>query len=337
MSRPLLALLALAACSSPPTGAEDASTAAESSSGPPVETSSGDLPEDSTSTGEDGSSGLPTGETTTITTGELTEPATSTGQETTTSTGSSSGSESSGSTGSGAECGDGAVDPGEACDDGKETKLCDDDCSAVACGDAHVNAAAGEECDDGNVDETDGCRSSCKLPFCGDGTVDPDEACDDGNVDPGDGCDPDCTPSWWEHEGVAYDVPVANLKGWTLCWEWQFNQAEPQTLTAALKACPGEHLLVGCAPKLEKGVLQMAAHGPRAEVTTPAGLMAPHPVNGAQWVYSSSWFGFSPPGVDMETEGPSVVWGMSGYTIAGTSICEDFNVDGTYRRVIFTR
>jgi cysteine-rich repeat protein len=30
-------------------------------------------------------------------------------------------------------------------------------------------------------------------PFCGDGTVDPDEACDDGNVSPFDGCRPDCT------------------------------------------------------------------------------------------------------------------------------------------------
>jgi cysteine-rich repeat protein len=31
------------------------------------------------------------------------------------------------------------------------------------------------------------------TPFCGDGTVDPDEDCDDGNESPFDGCRPDCT------------------------------------------------------------------------------------------------------------------------------------------------
>lgn len=31
------------------------------------------------------------------------------------------------------------------------------------------------------------------APFCGDGTLDPDEACDDGNDSPFDGCRPDCT------------------------------------------------------------------------------------------------------------------------------------------------
>ncbi|WP_437599982.1 DUF4215 domain-containing protein [Sorangium sp. So ce590] len=62
-------------------------------------------------------------------------------------------------------CGDGALDPGEACDDS--------------------NAADG-----------DGCSAACEIevpPRCGDGALDPGEPCDDGNVASGDGCEVDCT------------------------------------------------------------------------------------------------------------------------------------------------
>lgn len=67
-------------------------------------------------------------------------------------------------------------------------------CVPSTCGDALVDAGAGEECDDGerNVDAPDACRTDCRLPSCGDGFVDSDEACDDGNVSSGDGCRADC-------------------------------------------------------------------------------------------------------------------------------------------------
>lgn len=230
-------------------------------------------------------------------------------------------------------CGDGQVDPGEACDDGQATKLCDDDCTPVACGDAHLNEAAGEECDDGNVDETDGCRSSCLLPKCGDGMLDDGEACDDGNAVDGDGCDNDCTKSWWENEGVAYDVQIADLKGWMPCWEGKSGDS----LIDGVKACAGQQLLAACAPPLEQ-VLTMAAHGPKAEVTAPASILAPHTVNGAQWAYGASNFGFSAPGVDMNTEGPLLLWGMVQYDLNGLSKCEDFNAPkSSFRRLLFTR
>jgi cysteine-rich repeat protein len=124
-------------------------------------------------------------------------------------------------------CGDGAVDPGEECDDrresavcdadctfrfcgdltvnltageqcdaGGESAACDADCTFAACGDGALNAAAGETCDDGNVVSGDGCSAVCLAeppsPFCGDGSVDPGEECDDGNTVPGDGCSADC-------------------------------------------------------------------------------------------------------------------------------------------------
>jgi cysteine-rich repeat protein len=60
-------------------------------------------------------------------------------------------------------CGDGHVDPGEECDNGRaDTAECDYDCTRVRCGDAHVNVVAGEECEDANVISGDGCSSICR-------------------------------------------------------------------------------------------------------------------------------------------------------------------------------
>jgi cysteine-rich repeat protein len=76
---------------------------------------------------------------------------------------------------SGAErvCGDGELDPGEACDDGAANSdtnadACRLDCSAPACGDGVVDT--GEQCDDGNFDSGDGCSGECVLDCpCADG------------------------------------------------------------------------------------------------------------------------------------------------------------------------
>ena len=44
------------------------------------------------------------------------------------------------------ECGDGATEPGEACDDGGETATCNADCTLAACGDGVFNRLA-EQCE----------------------------------------------------------------------------------------------------------------------------------------------------------------------------------------------
>lgn len=92
-------------------------------------------------------------------------------------------------------CGDGHVDPGEACDD-NNTKDCDGcrgDCSAkeTGCGDAFV--CAPEKCDEGSANSDTGtCTTKCQEPACGDGIVQDGEACDDSNTDAGDGCSKAC-------------------------------------------------------------------------------------------------------------------------------------------------
>ena len=130
------------------------------------------------------------------------------------------------------ECGDGAKQPGEYCDDGdtQSGDGCEGDCKSKTpgyvcvnntctqlfwCGDSKVsrNAPLFEECDDGNDNNpADGCHL-CQLdddyqcptpgdpcepkPRCGDGTRDPGEQCDQGGVTTA-GCSASCTftPNW---------------------------------------------------------------------------------------------------------------------------------------------
>ena len=91
-------------------------------------------------------------------------------------------------------CGDKIADSGEACDDGNELDLdaCVS-CKLATCGDAHIQLGV-EECDDGaaNANTPDKCRLTCKKPACGDQIVDSGETGDDGNGQGGDGCSAAC-------------------------------------------------------------------------------------------------------------------------------------------------
>lgn len=125
-----------------------------------------------------------------------------------------------------AVCGNGALESGEACDDGNtdDGDGCSGDCLTVedgfvcpledeacivvtACGNGIVEGD--EACDDGNRRSGDGCRADClaieddfvcPVPgqacvstiVCGDGVVSGQEGCDDGNEEPGDGCNERC-------------------------------------------------------------------------------------------------------------------------------------------------
>jgi fibro-slime domain-containing protein len=121
------------------------------------------------------------------------------------------------------DCGDGARQAVEACDDGnrRDDDGCARDCTMVeegyrcptpgaacvpiVCGDSRVDPP--EQCDDNNDDGNDGCSASCELEDgwvclqpgvacaaaeCGDGFVAGFEQCDDGNSDGDDGCSPSC-------------------------------------------------------------------------------------------------------------------------------------------------
>ena len=96
-------------------------------------------------------------------------------------TGSSTGTSTTGTstTGPAPSCGDGVVDVGEACDGGGESKDCNADCTAAACGDGKLNPSAGETCE-GQAPANASCEAcdvACLATF------------DDCNADLGDGCE----------------------------------------------------------------------------------------------------------------------------------------------------
>jgi cysteine-rich repeat protein len=85
-------------------------------------------------------------------------------------------------------CGNGTLDPGEACDDGVNNgpgKRCSIACAVTPiCGDGIKDAP--EQCDDGNTVSGDGCSATCQSApaVCGNGVIEtfatPPEQCDDG-------------------------------------------------------------------------------------------------------------------------------------------------------------
>jgi cysteine-rich repeat protein len=102
-------------------------------------------------------------------------------------------------------CGDAVVVAPEPCDNGVNTDApysatppgpdaCAPGCVTVEyCGDASQNGP--EPCDSGGM-QTATCEADCRIPACGDGTLNllANETCDDNNLADGDGCSANCIP-----------------------------------------------------------------------------------------------------------------------------------------------
>jgi len=137
----------------------------------------------------------------TTSTTSASEPGTTTGPEPTTNappttsteptTDGNSATDTSSTTTPPPSCGDGMLDPDEACDDGPgngPTQPCTPTCAVNICGDGFP-LDPGEACDDGDLDDADECRNDCTLPpACGNNMPDESEQCDDGNRVDTDGC-----------------------------------------------------------------------------------------------------------------------------------------------------
>lgn len=303
----LLLVLASACAAQPPvdeSGTSSSSTTDEpSSSGEPDSTSSSSGDE---TTGDESSSGAPSSS---GTSGE--DSSGSTGTDTDTGTGESS------STGTLELCGDGKMNPGEQCDFGGETKICDSDCTVALCGDLYTNMAAGEECDDGNVNDEDGCLSNCKLPACGDGLLQVGEVCDDGNGGDGDGCEVGCTLTPLSFMGVKKDILAEELVGWKKCYQAP-ELMNATTLAVALSFCKKPRLLLACGNKITPEKYSLAAHAMRTEVTSYATMADPLLANGAVWVNDATSFGFGELGTNFKT---AYLWELNAGLIHKTLKC----------------
>ena len=151
----------------------------------------------------------------------------------------------------GGECGNGVVEPGEACDDGGETLDCNADCTLADCGDGIFNPFA-EQCEfdvNCSVGEVCGASCACEVPpppaVCGNGIPEAGEDCDDGGQSPS--CDADCT------------LPV--------CGDGELNAGAGEDCEAAADCAAGE-LCVGCACAVSSG--QLFSDGFGGEVLDPA-------------------------------------------------------------------
>ncbi|HKO53944.1 MAG TPA: DUF4215 domain-containing protein [Polyangiaceae bacterium] len=130
-------------------------------------------------------------------------------------------------------CGDGVINGGEKCDDGKNTGMpgsCKADCTAYVpsklCGDGAIQAP--EKCDDGPNNGTGSCDTQCRLK-CGNATVEAPEQCDNGLNDGTYGtCTPECKLAGYCGDGVkngneqcdkgtAGNVAVATAYGSGVC------------------------------------------------------------------------------------------------------------------------
>ncbi len=95
-------------------------------------------------------------------------------------------------------CGDNICDTANA----ESCEYCPHDC-CPDCGNGALDTDEG--CDDGNNVSGDGCSAGCTdedgTATCGNGIWEVGEGCDDGNTDPGDGCDGSCDPEYTRGDG----------------------------------------------------------------------------------------------------------------------------------------
>jgi len=152
-------------------------------------------------------------------------------------------------------CGNGAIDPGEACDDGN--KLDGDGCSAL-------------------------CQKEVPLT-CGDGKVDPGEACDDGNKVDGDGCQNDCTKT--PPKEVVCQTLTAGpctvttgddgrvLVGSVLAPDAIYRGGQ------VVVSATGSILQVGCKADCDADPACKAAAATATAITCPSGVVSPSLIN----------------------------------------------------------
>ncbi len=82
-------------------------------------------------------------------------------------------------------------------------------CVRAGCGNGFVDPR--EACDDGNAIGGDGCSADCrKVEACGDRVADEGEQCDDGNANPVDGCD-HCVATTWTATAIIGGTPVTAI------------------------------------------------------------------------------------------------------------------------------
>lgn len=177
-----------------------------------------------------------------------------------------------------------------------------DETSTSAVDDTSSSGSSTGTTSGGPTDESSSSGSTtAPAPFCGDGEVDDGEECDDGNDQQGDGCAA-CAWEPWQHEGVAHNIPIADLHGWSQCWTDDYSGTAELPIGSLAESCTKAQLLVACLP-VDADTLVLAAHAPREDVMFPVDHSAGerHEANGVAWYWSPNYddgdlVGFAPAG-----------------------------------------
>lgn len=197
---------------------------------------------------------------------------------------------SSGSTGHDDSSGGSGEASGGSTSTGGETSSGDSSSTSGTAG-TSAGESTGESTDESSTGST-----TAPAPFCGDSEVDDGEDCDDGNDQQGDGCDA-CAWEPWQQEGVAHDVPVADLHGWTQCWTDDYSGTADRLVSSLAESCDKAQLLIACLP-LGSDTLTLAAHAPRGDVLSIVDYNAGERrvANGVAWYWapSDNVVGFGP-------------------------------------------
>lgn len=252
------------------------------------------------------------------------------------------------------------------CNKDKQTDGCETDSSTdvkncggcgLSCSSNHVKPeCAGGSCagacakgyDDCNLDkQTDGCETNVLTDVANCGkcglTCAAGESCSAGK----------CS-SVLAFSGIAQNIDVSSLGGWTQCYSEPYGQSTTR-ISDVKTACSGSLVMLAC--RLSgSSTLQLAAYAPRDDVFYDTGSTnTPHSANGVGWYFSSkvSW-GFAPDGgainrsscdVTDSSLGPGVdgdkrlCWHTSDDKITGGWRCgrnDALNTDGMFERLMFT-
>ena len=187
----------------------------------------------------------------------------------------------------------------DGCESDSRTDLKNCGACGVACSTSHLKptctaGACGGSCDPGFDDcngnkQSDGCETNTlnDIKNCG--------AC--GNAcQAGEACVNGKCGSLLTFSGVAQNLAISSLTGWTQCFSETYSQGVT-SVASVQKACTGSLLMMACRPA-GATTLQVAAYAPRADVFFDTGSgNDPHVANGVGWYYSDSQsWGFAPSG-----------------------------------------